>query len=858
MKLRNLFKSSVAYCAISVFALAGTSAAAQQADEAGDDAPMDNAIIVSATRQDESLARVPISISAYTPETIEKQSLRAIEDVVRLTPGVSLRQSGLGLNNVSIRGVSSGAGASTIGVYIDDTPIQVRSLGVASSIMYPALFDLERVEILRGPQGTLFGAGSEGGTIRFIQPEPDLNEWSGRARGEVASTLNGSATYETAFATGGPIIEDKLAIRGSIYFRHDGGFIDKITGTPIVLTSNGSAGVESATFSDVSMYNEDANWQDTVSARLAVKFAPTENITITPSVNYQHRYTPDVAPTPWPIVSDYDNGDYALPQWTPTVDATHLALDVPMGEPRDDDFILPALNVEIDLDFATLISTTSYFDRDMSQTLNYSYIYARSYAGRQLPAPGDVAISTVDNQQRNLTEELRLQSNSDGPLQWVIGGFYTRNKQRAVQFSETNFLPFLPTLFGAVDNGAPFGPGYSAFVNYYGQEQLNGTGSYLSDFEAIDEQIAGFGEISYELFDGLELTAGLRVSHNKVEYNAHYDGPANNLNAPRGSSCLPGTGSGTVPCDPVTIGEYAPGEGPYEQVYLDSASSGSDTALTPKFGVQYQINPDTMIYGSVSKGFRPSGAQIGLPGNCSAELIALGYVNEQGQAQSPQTYGSDYVWSYEVGGKVNMGNAFSLSGSAFYIDWQDIQSTVSVNSCLQSLVDNLGSATSKGFDLQGQVRPVRGLTLGAAVGYANTSFSEDIIVNGRTLYTEGSAIPSAGSPWTVTLTGNYEFPIAGKDFYVHADYAYQSDERETGLTDPGSFSYDPYSPVSESYSLVNARAGVYLGDLELSVFATNLFNATPMIGLGHTVNQPIFTSFVLRPRTMGATASFRF
>lgn len=854
---RKNIRSSTSLGALCVSAMMAFPAAAQD-NAAANEGSSANTIMVTATRQSESLADVPISISAYTPETIEKQSLREIEDVVRLTPGVSVRRSGLGINNVSIRGVSSGAGASTIGVYIDDTPIQVRSLGVASSVMYPALFDLERVEILRGPQGTLFGAGSEGGTIRFIQPQPDLVEWSGRARGEVATTLNGSPSYETAFAVGGPIVEDKIGMRASVFFRHDGGFIDKVTGTPTVLAADGSEGADSVAFSNVSIYNEDANWTDTVAARLALKFAPTETITITPSFNYQNRYTPDVAPAPWPVLSDFETGDYAIPQWTPTLDENHIPLDVPKGEPRKDEFYLPALNIELDFGFGSLISTTSYFSRDMSQTLNYSAIYARAYAGRPLPGPGDVAISTVDNTQRNFTQELRLQSNTDGPLTWVIGGFYSRNKQTAEQLSQTNFLPLLPTVFGAQNDGPPFGPGYSAFVNFYGQEQLNGTGSYYSNFKAVDEQIAGFGELSYEVVPGLELTAGLRVSGNSVEYTAFYDGPANNLNAPRGSSCLPGTGTGSVPCDPVTVGEYAPGEGPYAPVYLNSTSSGSDTAVTPKFGVKYEVNPDAMVYATVSKGFRPSGAQIALPGNCNAELVALGYVNDQGQAQSPQTYGADYVWSYEVGGKFAVGRALNFSGSAFYIDWQDIQSTVPVSSCLQSLVDNLGSASSKGFDVQAQLQVARGLNLGAAVGYADTSFSEDIVINGRKLYTEGSVLPSSGSPWTVTLTADYEFPINNRDFYLHADYAYQGEERRTGSTDPDSFSFDPYQPVTQSYSIVNARAGVYLGDLELSVFATNLFNETPMIGLGHTRNNPIFTSFVLRPRTMGASASFRF
>ncbi|OJW57625.1 MAG: hypothetical protein BGO57_00375 [Sphingomonadales bacterium 63-6] len=816
-------------------------------------------IVITATRKSEALSKVPISVSALTPSDVVKQGLRNVDDIARLTPGVSIRKSGTAVSNVSIRGISSAAGASTIGVYIDDTPIQVRALGVASSIMYPALFDLERVEVLRGPQGTLFGAGSEGGTIRFLQPAASVTEWSGMARADLASTVNGSESYEAAFAIGGPLIEDKIGIRASAYFRHEGGFIDKVTGTPLVQDTKGALGGASLIFADQAMYKEDVNSGDTFAARLAMTLKPTETITITPSVNYQSFYTPDAVPSAWVALSDFDSADYAAPRWNPTVDATHLALDHKGGEPQKDKFLMPSLKIEAELGFADLISTTSYFKRDASQTLDYTNIYQVSYAGRQVPKPGDSAISTVDNTQRNFTQEIRLQSADAGPLSWVVGGFYSHNKQRAVQLSETNFLPFLDPLFGVSSGGAPFGPGYSAFVNYYGVEQLNGTASYFSDFQAIDTQLAGFADATYELLAGLKLTAGIRVSRNKIDYEAVYDGPANNLNAPRGKACIPGTGVGTIPCEAVAIGEYKPGEGPFAPVYLNSAASGSDTAVTPKFGISYQATPDAMVYATVSKGFRPSGAQIALPGNCNAELVALGYVDGDGRASSPQTYGSDSVWSYEAGAKARLFDGLlALNGSVFHIDWSNIQSTVSVSSCLQSLTDNLGAAKSEGFDLQAVLKPVEGLTLGAQVGYTSATFKDDIIINGRTLYTGGSVLPNSGSPWTVTLSGDFRYPVGERTAYIRGDYTYKSKEGRTGATDPGSFNYDVNAPVTEAYEIVNLRAGVEFGDIDVSLYVNNAFNAAPQLGLGHTRNQPVFTTFVVRPRTVGLTAALSF
>jgi outer membrane receptor protein involved in Fe transport len=121
-------------------------------------------ITVTATRREESLSKVPISVSAFSQEQMDSRGLKQIDDVVRYTPGLTLTRLSNGSNNIAIRGISSGAGAGTTGVYIDDTPIQVRNLAYSSGTVFPALFDLERVEVLRGPQGTLFGAGSEGGT----------------------------------------------------------------------------------------------------------------------------------------------------------------------------------------------------------------------------------------------------------------------------------------------------------------------------------------------------------------------------------------------------------------------------------------------------------------------------------------------------------------------------------------------------------------------------------------------------------------------------------------------------------------------------------------------------------------------
>src|SRR6201996_5427962 len=182
-------------------------------------------VTVTSERREESLSKVPQSVSAFTTERMDQLDVKSFADLVKFTPGVTFDDES---KDISIRGVNSSAGDATTGIYIDDTPIQLRALGFGSDNTLPAVFDLERVEVLRGPQGTLFGAGSEGGTVRYITPQPSFTDYSVYAKSEVSASEEGSPSYELGAAVGGPIVDDKLGFRVSAWGRHDGGWIDKV------------------------------------------------------------------------------------------------------------------------------------------------------------------------------------------------------------------------------------------------------------------------------------------------------------------------------------------------------------------------------------------------------------------------------------------------------------------------------------------------------------------------------------------------------------------------------------------------------------------------------------------------------
>ncbi|MDP9014012.1 MAG: TonB-dependent receptor plug domain-containing protein, partial [Pseudomonadota bacterium] len=286
-------------------------------------------IVVTATRREESISRVPISITALSQEVIDQKGIRDFSDVARYTPGVAFDNSQT--NQISIRGISSSGGSGTTGIYIDDVPIQVRNLGFNSDDALVKLFDLDRVEVLRGPQGTLFGAGSEGGTVRYITTQPSLTKSSMNAKAETSYTQGGSPNYETGVAGGTPIIDGVLAVRASAWFRHDGGWIDRIDPTTLQTVDKNS------------------NHDETTVLRLAALWKPNDSISVTPSVLYQDRRRNDVT-IYWPEYSDPSKDRYFSAN--------------PTARPEPDKFYLPSLNVSADFGPVRLISTTAYFHRD--------------------------------------------------------------------------------------------------------------------------------------------------------------------------------------------------------------------------------------------------------------------------------------------------------------------------------------------------------------------------------------------------------------------------------------------------------------------------------------------------------------
>ncbi len=736
-------------------------------------------IVVTATRQEELLSRVPISITAFDQEIMDKQNVRDIYDIARLSPGVVLSQytgaTGL-VSTISIRGITSTIGAATTGIYINDTPIQVRQIGVTASNAYPLIFDLERVEVLRGPQGTLFGASSEGGALRFITPQPDFQDPSVYARGEVATIESGSPIFEGGVAAGVPLVTDKLAVRASGWFRHEGGWVDQVG----PLTETGF---------DPTPIRKNINQSDNKAFKLDVAWRPIDALTITPSVYYQNTEGKDV-PQFYALTSDVSDNQYAEPN--------------PVPLPYGDRYVLSSLLVEADLGGAEVISNTSYFDRKAYQSFDYTYQTAE--INTRVPyiiLPGQYRVSDNFDDQKTFTQEIRIQSISDGPLKWVVGGFYSHNKQDSIQLIVD---PFVEELLSITSGGT------QTVQSRYGVGMLPGDVFFQTTIDSTDEQLAGFAQVDYNITEKLKLTAGARISETKFNGNILRDGPL------AGGYSL------------VTLGQ-------------------KERPFTPKLGVSYQADRSLLLYASAAKGFRPGGAQSQVPQvYCAADLEKLGITG------TPPTYDSDSLWSYEIGAKKRFANLLQVDASAYLIKWKGLQQKVTLPACNSAYIANIGEVTSRGFDLAVNLRPLPGLTLSSTVAYNQTDFDETVYsVEPNILKTKGSPLPIV--PWTYTVSGEYEFSLSSSvDTYLRADFQHSDEGPQPFPTD---FGFVPSNdPISEVNNL-NFRAGVQFDGLDVSVFVNNATNDRPISYFHSPTTSVLFRAVAPRPRVIGLTVTYR-
>lgn len=456
-------------------------------------------ITVSAQRREEKLDKVPISITAFSQKTMDDLHIQSFSDLASTVPGLIVQTPAAGIQeigDVAIRGIFSGGNAPTTQFYIDETPIAIRVLAAAgpSGSPHPDIFDLDRVEVLRGPQGTLFGSSAMGGAIRYITPQPNLNDESGYSKADFSYTDRGAPSYEVGAAYGAPIVAGTAGFRVSAWFQSEGGFIDK----------------EDQLTGDIVKRN--ANASDVYVIRPAFTWAPVDGLTITPAFFMQHSHSED-------------SNTYSLNYIPNPESGAHVAGSVP--DPYTDDLRVPSLAIKYEFAGLTLQSDTSYLDRDAEAIDDYTHAAEYDFSGNSFVpglSPSFLDYFVDDTYTYALQQEFRLSSQDPSSrLNWVAGLYYRHAVQGVVQCLPGTLDPLFELLAGK---------NTFQFTGDHNYTLANGqVCNAYTNYQATDISEAAFGEITINIVSNLKANVGVRVEHAVVEHqNQLTAGPLNGVN----------------------------------------------------------------------------------------------------------------------------------------------------------------------------------------------------------------------------------------------------------------------------------------------------------------------------------------
>jgi outer membrane receptor protein involved in Fe transport len=775
-------------------------------------------IVVTATRREGSIQDVPINIAAIDGTRIEEQGFRGITELLSYVPGINaIDQGGRNGNETIVRGINAdplgqGGGndnGTTVATYLGDVPIPIDL----------RLHDLQRVEVLLGPQGTLYGAGTLGGAIRYIPFKPDTSESLFEVRGNFYSVSEGSDLNTDIGFTANLPLSDSFAIRGSVDWLDDTGYIDY----PFVVQQPGvsdpnidptdSAAV-AANFSPV----KDANGQEVISGRIAARWLPTDSIDATLTYYFQSE----------------DNEGRTVSSARGAYPSPRYASASRVLEPNEEDNGLLALEIIADLGFAELTSATGFGtyeengqrdQTDLLISLEYSYE----------TFPTFTAFTFEDEEHEFFNQELRLVSTSDSRINWIVGAFYNK--------------------FETVGSSSEFTPGYAAFAGFDRPDNLE---YFSASSEEVVEQ-AIFGEIGFEITDRWQVTVGGRYYEYDVQAQSEVDFP------------LFDPGFVAASLDEIQARPFDP----------DLRQKDDGTLF--KFNTSFEVSDEVIVYATVSEGFRIGASNGGGPcppydpnatqGNCN---LAPGQQFGPGPNDfaefDERAYGPDTTTNYELGAKTEwLNGALTLNGAIFLVEWDDPQlSSATVNASIPITI-NANGAESSGFELFGNWAVTDQFSVFGTYSYTKSELTADVPSLIRTISPPGfgSAFEDGlngdrlpGSPESqFSILASYDYDLAsGNALRFNASYAWQDDVLSRAGNRGNSLKLD-------SYGIANL-SGVYdAEDWSVTLYVYNLFDEFAESGVQESApfNQaPLGASVrsyltqVLRPLTIGARFKYRF
>ncbi|MGH7672604.1 MAG: TonB-dependent receptor [Gemmatimonadales bacterium] len=787
------------------------------------------AITVTAMLREQELADVPFSIAAPTAQVLRTRGVDNIEAVAANVAGFSVQNLGPGQSQVAMRGASSGQVArdqpgvkEQVGAYLDDSPVSL-------SLFTPDLdlFDVSRVEVLRGPQGTLFGAGSLSGTVRYISAPPELGGSS--TFGEVGgSWIGGGAPGSNSKLGFNVPVGDKAAFRVVGYSNRMGGWMDAVQPDFTV--------------------NHDVNGGDRTGVRAALRFEPSERVSLTPRVVYQR-----VQADGWNRIDAFNILANPYTTTRPAVTLGERQLFTQINEPYTDDFLLTDLSWQYNFGRVSLTSITSYTFRDVLVVRDATALTG-SVTGGTFGASDRVY--TLDSPLNDattakvFTQEARLAGGSDR-LRWLVGGFFSSNKR---DYGQSLLVVGSDSLIAAEDPPTmvsfgicPCAPGWTQGTEGARVDEL-----FYSDLHNDLKQAAVFGEATLAASDRLNLTAGVRYYNFNEDRSLVFDG--------------------------------------IFAVPTDTTGTTDASGVAPRFMVSYEASDALTLNAQASRGFRLGG--INDPLNeplCTPE-------DEATYGPLAGSWEDETAWNYEVGAKSQFaGGRAYINVSAFYMDIRDLQLTVTAGSCSSRLILNADKARTQGVELEVTAAPNDNLDLSASVGLNDSKLRSTFRdVNGDVVagIEEGNRLPSVPQ-FQAALAATYAWNAgAGSRAFLSSSFQHVGsrltliDDHGGGFCPPSqpncpfgtvylntfapntiggplngpapdtTFRFDPELPA---YNIVNLRVGLIRDAWEVAVYLNNAFDERAFLGLDRERGTRARVGYLTnQPRTGGVTLRFSY
>jgi len=784
-------------------------------------------MIVTGSGRAAAATSIPLNISAIGEAELRRRNITDIKQLI----ADSVEISAPGNNNrvaesVTVRGLNVAPVNSnnleqfirtTIAYYLDDTPLP--------NIAY-RIKDIERVETLFGPQGTLYGAGSLGGTIRYITNQPKLDALTFDANASLYQVKYGGLSYDVDFVLNAPLSET-VAIRASIAHLDDAGFTDRIA-NPVFFEDDVLK--QPQPNADQNLY-EDDDWEETTSGKIALLWQASDDLAITLTHIQQEqlahgtrgasRLPVDEACEQAGLVGDACDARFPNRFSTPFQVNDHTIVST-YDEFSERDFIMDSIDLDWDLGFATLSSNTSYFKDQREGQADYlgnGILFYGFIPGLGLDETDQSAFILTDNEYKGWNHETRLSSTTDGPLQWILGFYFTSTKSR-LQFSE-----FYPGFDEAAANS------FLGFdrVAQFGDTRLGELDEgYHENFFNRYREVALFGEVTYSVTDRLDLTAGARVFHYNDENDRQivdYTGISNGI----------------------------------------SQSEVSGEEIFFKFNAAYSITDDILAYATFSQGFRRGGTNgfrddvVALPGDGGTVPLVV--------AEDSQNFIPDSTDNYELGIK---GNFFDeklyVQANVYHIDWTNVQTffTQTIDDFFPLNGSTNGpSARSRGFELSMRYRVTDEITLRYATATTSAKWTDSLE---RCIFAPVPEVPDAnlqcrswneggnlgGAPdWRHNFGISFDKDIGEGYFSAHFDGRYvgtvPSDRRDF----PDDDVYTRPSYTTFSASIVYGRE-----NWKVSLWGENITDNRAETS-GQFTSEGERAIFV-RPRTIGLNFSYSY